>query len=197
LDKAATARYVGIIGRESRRLTDLVNTVMDLSRLQAGVGQWDLQAADVCEAVGAMLRDCIPPIAEQGFAFEVALPAAPLVARFDPRALQIVLNNLIDNAVKFSCERKEIAVKVDRQGGNVAISVADKGIGIAESDHERIFDSFFRVEGDKHKRTRGTGVGLALVRQIAEAHGGQVQVKSALGAGATFTVLLPSVAAGN
>jgi len=109
----------------------------------------------------------------------------------DPAAVGQALTNLVDNAIKYSGERKTIRVAAAAADGALALSVADEGIGIPPAEHARIFEKFYRVGRSETQGRRGSGVGLALVRHVAEAHGGRVTVESRPGAGSRFTLRLP------
>jgi two-component system, OmpR family, phosphate regulon sensor histidine kinase PhoR len=115
------------------------------------------------------------------------LPDVPL----DAEALKQALANLLDNAMKYSGDRRKIAVSARREGGGVAVEVADEGIGIPISERERIFEKFYRIGRSETQGRRGSGVGLALVRHIVEAHGGRVTVDGGPGEGSRFTLHLP------
>jgi two-component system phosphate regulon sensor histidine kinase PhoR len=109
----------------------------------------------------------------------------------DPEAVSQALINLLNNAIKYSPEQKSIEVRVFRELDRVRLAVSDRGIGIPRSEHRRIFEKFYRVETSLVHTTKGSGLGLALVQHIAEAHGGQVELQSAPGEGSTFTLSLP------
>jgi two-component system phosphate regulon sensor histidine kinase PhoR len=193
LGAADRARYLGIIGRESERLTELIDTVMKYTALERGPAATALMPADVCALVREFTAEQRRRLEEEGFVVRTAIPDAPLEARLDAEAMRLVLVNLFSNAVKFAGARKEITVTVTDRDAGLAIRVSDRGIGIAEGDKRRIFDVFYRAEGELVKKTRGTGIGLALARQIVHAHKGRISVESTLGEGATFTVWLPRV----
>ena len=109
----------------------------------------------------------------------------------DAAAVGQALANLIDNAIKYSGARKAVRVSAAMVGGELALSVADEGIGIAPAEHARVFEKFYRVGRSDTQGRRGSGVGLALVRHVAEAHGGRVTVESRPGEGSRFTISLP------
>ena len=186
-------RYVGIIARESRHLTSLVDTVLRFAKFERKAERLELEPVDVSALVRGLVEEYRPAAEGDGFLLEARLAPSPLCARLDPDAFRLVLFNLLDNAVKFSQDRKEIRVIVDAPGPNVAVAVIDRGIGIEAADQARIFDAFFRAEGLGARKTRGAGVGLALARKIVEAHGGRISVQSAPGKGSTFTLTLPRV----
>jgi two-component system sensor histidine kinase SenX3 len=110
----------------------------------------------------------------------------------DEDAMTLVLLNLVDNAVKYAGEGGEVAVRLSRAPGGVALSVRDRGPGISVDDQQRIFERFYRANAARVRNVRGSGIGLSLVKHIVEAHGGRVELASAPGKGATFTVFVPS-----
>jgi len=117
-------------------------------------------------------------------------PQLPLVSG-DSLALHRVLDNLLGNAFKFTPKGGQVTVRLQRQGENVVLQVSDTGIGIPSDQLRRVFERFYQVDGSATRRFGGIGLGLALVKEIAEAHGGQVTVTSQVGVGTTFTVSLP------
>jgi len=191
LDRPRSDRYLGIITRESRRLGDLINTVLGFADSDRRTKTWNLLRTDICAFVRQFVDDYRLHLDEAGFSVSLRVPDAPVFCDADSDALHLVLVNLLDNAVKFSPENKEISVTLERIADRATLSIEDKGIGIDKHDQERIFDTFFRVERDLVKKTRGTGIGLSLVKQIVAAHGGEISLTSKTGKGTKFTVLLP------
>jgi len=130
-------------------------------------------------------------IEQQGFALRVEveedLPNVPA----DEEALGQAIINLVNNAIKYSRESKTIDIEVRREGSKVLVSVKDSGIGIPRGEQKKIFEKFFRGEDSLVHETKGSGLGLALVRHIMEAHGGAVELESTPGKGSTFTLVLP------
>ncbi|MBN1672498.1 MAG: HAMP domain-containing histidine kinase [Kiritimatiellae bacterium] len=191
LDRPRVDRYLGIIQRETHRLTDLVNTVLSFAKAGRKGAGYPLEPTNLAALVAEYVDGYRPYAEEQGFDLHLTLPAGPRYALANPDGLQLVLGNLLDNAVKFSREEKAIAVGIEESDAELGFSVRDRGMGIDAKYHAKIFESFFRIEGGLVKETRGTGIGLALVRDIVTAHNGRVELDSQPGAGATFTVWLP------
>ena len=191
LDARRRARYLDILQRESRRLTELVGTVLSFARLRQDRERGSFRRTDLCtwlpEAIGSWKER--PD--RQDVHVETDLAEGPLAVELDGDAMQIALSNLLDNAVKFSPGASRIDVSLHRDDRSAALCVRDYGVGIDPGERERIFESFRRGEGDAVRRTRGTGIGLALVREIVELHGGEVEVAAAPDRGAAFTVRLP------
>jgi signal transduction histidine kinase len=186
--------YHRIIHSESRRLTQLINNILDFSRIEAGKKQYRFAACDLGIVVQQVLSVYEYQIASQGFELKTHFsPSLPPV-RVDADALGQALLNLLDNAIKYSGESRWLEVAVQMRGSQVAIEVADGGIGIPEAEHGRIFEKFYRVSTGLVHSTKGTGLGLALVKHIVEAHGGSISVESAPARGSRFTILLPVIA---
>jgi signal transduction histidine kinase len=183
--------YYRVINKESRRLTQLINNILDFSRIEAGRKEYRLVPSDI----GGVVRDVVEnyrfAIEKLGFTLELELTEDLPPLALDPEALSQALINLLNNAVKYSPEQKAIKVRVERAGERVLLSVSDRGIGIPRSEHRRIFEKFYRVETSLVHTTKGSGLGLALVQHITEAHGGHVELSSAPGDGSTFTLSLP------
>jgi signal transduction histidine kinase len=190
-DDAARREYYRVITRESERLTRLIDNVLDFSRIEGGRRRYDMAPAAVEPLVRETLNAFAYPLAQQGFKVELTVaPDLPEV-RMDAEAVGQALGNLVDNAIKYSGERKVLAIDARIVDGAVALSVADEGIGIPTEEHARIFEKFYRVGRSETQGRRGSGVGLTLVRHVAEAHGGRVTVESRPGAGSRFTLRLP------
>jgi signal transduction histidine kinase len=191
------------IETESRRLTTLIQDILDFSRLESGKRSLRLTAADAGEVVAAMVEAARARVEQKGFELELRRPGHDLPVRVDVPALGQVISNLLDNAVKYSADDRRIRVSLERveagargaagpgAGPWVAVSVADHGIGIERDEQSRIFERFHRVANGLVHDVKGTGLGLALVDQIVRAHRGRVTIESEPGRGSTFTVWLP------
>ncbi len=190
-DDARRREYYRVITRESERLSRLIDNVLDFSRIESGRRTYER----VPTAVEPLIRETLEafeyPLAQQGFKVETRiapdLPEVPM----DADAVSQALANLIDNAIKYSGETRAITVEAGAAGGRLAISVADEGIGIPAGEQAKIFEKFYRVGRSETQGRRGSGVGLALVRHVAGAHGGDVTVESRPGEGSRFTLWLP------
>jgi signal transduction histidine kinase len=174
------------------RLLDMINTMLLISKTEAGVEKPAGEEVDIA----ALIRracDLFSSIAEDknlGLSYDA--PEKTLV-RGDPRMLQRMLSNILDNAVKYTPSGGKIAVALTgAKNQHVVISIRDTGVGISSADLNRIFERFYRC--DQSRSQPGTGLGLSLARAIARAHGGDIAVKSAVGQGSTFTIMLPKAA---
>jgi signal transduction histidine kinase len=190
-DEPRRREYYRVITRESERLSRLIDNVLDFSRIEGGRRRYER----VPTAVEPLVRDTLAafeyPLAQQGFKVDVDIASDLPDVAVDPDAVGQALANLVDNAIKYSGDERVLRVTAARVGDEVAISVVDHGIGIAAGEHARIFEKFYRVGRSDTVGRRGSGVGLALVRHVAEAHGGRVTVESRPGAGSCFTLWLP------
>ncbi|RME48462.1 MAG: PAS domain S-box protein [Chloroflexi bacterium] len=181
--------FLESINRESDRLTNLVDKILHLSRLEANELPMEKEWYQVYDIVDGALTRRRSLIGNR----EVRLHLAPeLPALFvDGREIEVVLMNLIENAVKYSAPGTPITVRAEHRGDAVIFSVADQGIGIPAEHLERIFERFYRADGGA-RRVAGTGLGLAICKRIVEAHGGQIWVESTPHVGSVFSFSLPS-----
>jgi signal transduction histidine kinase len=185
-------QYYRIINKESQRLTQLINNILDFSRIEAGRKQYRLVRTDVGRVVQEVLDAYRFPIEQQGFTLEVEMADDIPEAEIDPEGIEQALLNLVNNAIKYSRDDKYIKLSVRHEGGKILVSVADKGIGVAKADQKKIFEKFYRAENTLVHETKGSGLGLALVQHIMEAHGGSVELESTPGKGSTFTLVIPA-----
>lgn len=191
-DEARRREYYRVIARESERLSRLIDNVLDFSRIEGGRRRYEPAPTAVEPVVRETLEAFAYPLEQQGFKVEVSVaPDLPEVT-LDADAVGQALANLVDNAIKYSAEVKELRVEARLADGGLALSVADRGIGVAREEQARIFEKFYRVGESDTQGRRGSGVGLALVRHVAEAHGGRVTVESAPGQGSRFVLWLPA-----
>jgi signal transduction histidine kinase len=183
--------YYSIIRKESERLTALINNILDFSRIEAGRKEYDFRQTDMRELVRNTLESYRYQIEQSGFAFEekIAEDVPPLSV--DREAMARSLLNLVNNALKYSQDQKYIGVNLFRDNGTVKLEVVDHGIGIPQGEQQKIFDKFYRVGDPLVHNTKGSGLGLSLVRHIVQAHGGEVLVDSVPGRGSKFTINLP------
>ncbi len=182
--------YYCIIRKESERLTALINNILDFSRIEAGRKEYDFRETDMSELVHNTLDSYRYQLEQSGFQFEEKIDDVPPM-RVDREAMARSLLNLVNNALKYSQDRKFIGVNLYRDNGSVKLEVVDQGIGIPQQEQQKIFEKFYRVGDPLVHNTKGSGLGLSLVRHIVHAHGGEVAVDSAPGQGSKFTIVLP------
>jgi len=192
-DEGRRQEYYRVITRESERLSRLIDNVLDFSRIESGRQTYEMTPTSVEPLIRGTLEAFTYPLAQQGFKVEVSVtPDLPEVV-MDAEAVGQALANLIDNAIKYSGDERALTVDARVVEGCLAIAVTDRGVGVAPAEHAKIFEKFYRVGRSDTQGRRGSGVGLALVRHIAEAHGGDVTVESTPGEGSRFTLRLPVV----
>ena len=184
-------KYLRTITRESDRLAQLVDNILDFSRLEAGQRTLQRSPLDLRDVVNAAMDSFRLRLEDAGFHYDVSLPPAVPQVLGDDRALQHCVLNLLDNAVKYSRDVKEVRVAVSAHDGLVGVAVSDRGIGIPADEQARIFEKFARVESGLVHTVKGAGLGLSLVEMLVRAHHGRVEVTSTPGEGSTFTILLP------
>ena len=184
--------YGEYIETESRRLTQLINNILDFASIESGRKSYRFERACVEEVVDQTLKTFEVRLRQSGFHIVYEGPDTPLpTLLLDPGALAQSLSNLLDNAVKYSNGGREIAVALRREGGSVVIAVRDRGIGIPRDEVDKIFDRFHRVSTGLVHDVKGSGLGLSIVRHIVEAHRGRLTVESRVGEGSTFSIHLP------
>ncbi len=180
--------------RATDRLHRFVESLLDFGRMEAVRRPYRFRWLDA----GALAKDVAEEFGREvkghGFSVDCIMDSADCSVNADPEALSRALWNLLDNAAKYSGDSRkiELAVNRARAGSQVCITVRDYGLGILVSEQKQIFQKFIRGAAAKSRGIKGTGIGLAMVRHIVEAHGGNINVSSAPGAGSTFTIVLPA-----
>jgi len=184
--------YGEYIETESRRLTQLINNILDFSRIESGQKTYHFEQICVEGVVVDTLKTFDVVLEQNGFTVNLEKPSFPLPqVVIDPDAIAQAFINLLDNAVKYSGGSKEIGVKLAEQGDMVTISVIDHGVGISSEERKKVFEKFYRVGNSLVHDVKGSGLGLSIVKHIIEAHHGRVTVESEPGRGSAFTVHLP------
>jgi two-component system phosphate regulon sensor histidine kinase PhoR len=197
LDDPATAtRFLGRLLEQCRRLEATLEDLLTLSRLESPAAPKQRVPVDTVELVRVAAETLAPLAAERGVELVVGTGEEPAIVAGDPDALERLLLNLLDNAVKYNRAGGQVRVAVEVEPRSVVLTVADSGIGIAPEHLGRIFERFYRVDRGRARAEGGTGLGLAIVKHVAQLHGGQVEVESQPGAGTTFTVTLPRATRG-
>jgi signal transduction histidine kinase len=182
--------YYRIINSEARKLTRLINNLLDFSRIEAGLRQYRRETTDLTTVTKHVLDSLESQFRHNQFTVTSKLNA-PVPVLIDPEATEQALENLISNAMKYSPEHREILVEVDREAGHGVVRVSDHGIGIAPRLQGKIFRKFYRIQTDAGSGPQGTGLGLAIVDHVMRSHGGFVRVQSEPGRGSTFTLHFP------
>jgi signal transduction histidine kinase len=183
--------YYRIIRKESERLTSLINNILDFSRIEAGRKEYEFRETNIAELVHNTLDSYRYQIEQQGFVFDESIDSDLPAVRVDREAIARALVNLVNNALKYSTDEKFLGVKLYRANGSVKLEVSDHGIGITRREQSKIFEKFYRTGDPLVHNTKGSGLGLSLVRHITQAHGGDIAVESTPGKGSKFTMSLP------
>ena len=195
-DPERVKNYGALIEREGRRLTEMVSRVLAFAGIRSGQPTYRMHPVAVRELIDGVLSDSRWVLEEKRFEVEAHVAADLPAVRGDSSALRQALSNLVDNAMKYGAAARWIGVRAEaaatERGDEVAIAVSDGGPGIRRSDLAHLFEPFFRGSDAQVAATPGSGLGLAVVRSIVEAHGGRITVSSAPGRGSTFTIHLPA-----
>jgi PAS domain S-box-containing protein len=189
--------WLNIIFKSSKRLENIIGGLLDISRLHAGTMHFNMKVVDLAQLLESSLNTIVPQFREEEIGLAVQLPDnLPRVIADSQRIISVVLN-LLENALKFSERGSEVSIHAETINSNlVKISVTDNGIGIEKINHEQVFKRFFQVDSSSTRLYSGSGIGLALVAEIVEAHSGKVWVESELGEGSIFSFTLPLAGAG-
>jgi signal transduction histidine kinase len=191
-DSERMKQYFSVITQDADRLMQLVRNILDFSKIEEGKKAYEFVGTDVAQLVLQQIE--LFRRSEYAKEFEIRTTISEDIPHLaaDKEALSQALNNLLDNAVKFSAKRKEIEVSLKKDSSNVFIEVKDWGIGIPPQDLNRVFDKFYQGRNTLRQSSKGTGLGLTLVKHTVEAHGGRIIVKSQIGEGSTFSIVLPN-----
>jgi PAS domain S-box-containing protein len=179
-----------VISRNGARLGRLVNTLLDFSRIEAGRMQASYEPADLAQVTAELASVFRSAIDRAGLAFEVDCPPLPEPVHLDRGMWEKVVLNLLSNALKFTFDGS-IRVAVRAEGRQAVVMVADTGVGVPEREMPRLFERFHRIENTRSRSNEGSGIGLALVHELVQLHGGTISASSTEGAGTTFTIRLP------
>jgi signal transduction histidine kinase len=183
--------YFDLIGRECRRLSSLVENVLDFARMDQGRKQYQMEPTDLVALVRHTVKSMEAYATERQVGLELTVRGEPADMEIDGQAMQQALVNLIDNAVKYSPKQKAVGIWLEFAEGQVVLAVRDEGPGIPPEEHERIFERFYRRGPELRRETQGVGIGLSIVKHVVEAHGGRVVVESAEGQGSCFRIEIP------
>jgi signal transduction histidine kinase len=204
-EPAKQNEYFRFIVQECRRLSSLIENVLDFSRIEQGRKQYEFEPTDLVALTQTTVKLMEPYATEKGVkleTFNTQHPTPNIELNVDGRAIQQALVNLIDNAIKHSAKGETVTVGIEIQNQKGAatlnpqlstfnLTVSDHGPGIPAAEHEKIFERFYRRGSELRRETQGVGIGLSIVKHIAEAHGGRVTVQSEVGKGSRFTIELP------
>ena len=183
--------YYRVMRHESRRLNNVIDNILDFSKIEAGRKTYNFADGDMAEVIENVLSGYRYQITNSGFDVQTNIqPGLPPVS-IDREAMAQAISNLLDNAIKYSREVKQVSITTDRRGTDLSVEIVDRGIGIPRAEQAKIFEKFYRVGNGLVHDVKGSGLGLSLVKHIIEAHRGTISVESDVGKGSTFTILLP------
>ncbi len=191
-EPAQVEMYGQLIKGEGRKLSSMVEQILEFAGANSGRKRYKFDSADIGTLVGAAVESSLPLLNESGFMIQTDVAADLPMVHADSGAISSAIENLIHNAIKYSDEDKWLRVTASNGGGTVKITVEDRGRGIGERDLRQIFEPFFRAKDVVDAQINGNGLGLSLVKEIAEAHGGTVRAESKIDMGSTFTIELPA-----
>jgi signal transduction histidine kinase len=186
---------VGHIRRDSEHLLELINDVLDLSKIEAGHLTLKRETYPLTRSIGEALEAIRPGAAAKGITIE-ELGARDSLVDADPLRVKEMLYNLLSNAVKFTPEGGKVWIDAVEDAGFVRVTVGDTGIGISAAEQENIFDKFYQVGNTTRGVREGTGLGLSITKELVQMHGGWMEVVSTPGEGSRFTFTLPTTAPG-
>ncbi|HEY6951678.1 MAG TPA: HAMP domain-containing sensor histidine kinase [Bacteroidota bacterium] len=183
--------YYETIVQETERLTRLINNILNFSRMEAGRKEYRFASVDLNGVVRSVLKSYQIHLENEGFTVLTDLNHEPIPIHGDGEALAEALLNLIDNSVKFSREKKFLRIKTGFEKDEVYVEVEDRGVGIDPKQQKKVFEKFYRVSSGLVHTTKGSGLGLSLVKHIVDAHKGTISIRSEPGNGSTFRISIP------
>lgn len=186
-------RYYDVLVEQSARLSNLVTNILDLARIEEGRQEFHFEAVHPEELIEDVVDETRHRVQHEGFVVEAHIQGPLPSVLADRITLAQALSNLLDNAARYSRDSRRIEVHASAGATHVTIAVTDQGIGIPAGELGKVFDRFYRGENARAPSVQGSGLGLALVREIVETHGGTVRVESEVGRGSTFSIRLPKM----
>lgn len=186
-------KYASNILKSGKHLLELINNILDLSRIQAGTEELEIESVDFAEICEEIKPFVDPLIIKKNLSFECILDDPHTNIKANKTKLLQIMHNLLGNAIKFTPENGNIAINARHVGDYFKVSVKDTGIGIPEDAQKDIFNNFKQVDSSATRKYEGTGLGLALVKEYVEMHGGNIWVESETGKGSTFTFVIPQI----
>ena len=190
--KDSIIKYIDSTMQNCYRLSKLINNIVDSSKIETGFFKLNLSNNNIVKVVEEIVMSVTTFTDSKGLNIIFDTDTEEKIIACDPEKIERIVLNLISNAIKFSDKGDEIFVDVNTKNEFVEISIKDNGIGIEPKDLNVIFDRFKQVDTSLSRNVEGTGIGLSLVKSIAELHGGSIHVKSEVGEGSKFTVMLPA-----
>ena len=190
-DPAHNRRFVTMIEEDTKRLSRLIDDLLELSQIESKAVPLQMRPVDLRALLDELAERFRQPLQEHQVTLEIALAADTPTVPADPERLRQVFLNLLDNAIKFNAPGGRVSVRAERRNEVLRVAVQDTGIGIPPADLPRLFERFYRVDKARPRQMGGTGLGLSIVKHLVDLHRGTVEVESQPGRGSTFTVCLP------
>ncbi|GAG54042.1 unnamed protein product, partial [marine sediment metagenome] len=190
-DTSKAEQYFSVISQDTEKLIRLVKNILDFSKIEEGKKEYEFEDTDVGQLVAQQLENFRKGELQKDLKIHAQIPKDIPHLFVDGDTLSQAIINLLDNASKFSPDKKEIYVSVKKDEENVIIEVDDRGIGIHQDELNKIFDKFYQGKNTLRQIVKGTGLGLTLVKHTVEAHGGRISVESKIGQGSTFSLIFP------
>jgi two-component system phosphate regulon sensor histidine kinase PhoR len=191
-DKANSRRFLEIIRDHAVRLNRLTEDLLRLSQIEARKLELELRSVDVRRLFGSCVETAHVEAAQKKLTIGIECPANLPHVRADANLLREAVQNLLDNAVRYTPKGGKVTLEGSTRDGVVILAVRDTGIGIPKGEQQRIFERFYRVDPARSRELGGTGLGLSITKHIVEAQGGHIEVESEVGRGSTFRVFLPA-----
>jgi signal transduction histidine kinase len=196
-DREKQKKYLDLMVSETRRLSRLINNVLDFSNLSEKKKKYTMEKTDIAALCRKIFEEQKLKLSEKGFAFEFSSPVQQIIILADAESIEQALLNIIFNAEKYSADKKEITIELAVSDECARIAVKDRGIGIPAKHAKKIFKEFYRVDDSLTSRVRGSGLGLSIAKKIVEAHRGTICYKPHQGGGSCFIISLPILKSGN
>jgi len=193
-DVLAEDKCISGLARESTRLQELIDRLLDWGRMESGRREFVMKDTDLRSIVETAVEAFEPVRERRSVDLRVALPSASVTVHADRGAVSDALFNLLTNAYKYGGDPAKIEVFAELRGRDVRVTVKDNGAGIHKAEHRRIFQKFYRVDDRLSREREGSGLGLAIVKHVMRAHRGRVELVSSQGKGSAFTLVLPAIA---
>ncbi len=190
-DKVKQDELLGLMASESGRLSRFLHNIFDFGKIESQVKTYHFQRQELKPIIEEVVELFRPRLEKEGFLLKVNLPQSSIFLKMDRDAIKQALTNLLDNAIKYSSDNREIDIELIETKENVQIRVRDKGIGIAPEEQEKIFDKFYRHPEASKLEPEGVGLGLKITKHIMDAHQGEVGVESQPKKGSTFSLIFP------
>lgn len=190
-DPKRVSEYYSVISRDAEDLSRLVENILDFSKTDEGKKEYLLEETDFKEWIEHTIIDFSARNKKGKTTFRTNITDPAVTVKIDKASMKLAIDNLLDNAVKFSSENPEVSVLLEKQEKALIVRIKDSGIGIPKDEHTKIFEKFYRGKGSAAHSATGTGLGLTIVKQVIEAHKGQIQVESEVGKGSIFTISIP------